>query len=64
MLQQPTDLLRFPAKTRPKMKLAVLAAMVLAVTSAQTVIPLVNKINVVYVKTADCDGCGMTDGQV
>lgn len=45
------------------MKIAVLA-MVLAVASAQTVIPLVNKIDVVYIKTADCDGCGMTDGQV
>ena len=45
------------------MKIAVLAA-VLAVASAQTVLPLVNKIDVVYIKTADCDGCGMTDGQV
>merc|ERR1712198_435329 len=31
---------------------------------AQTVLPLVNKIDVVYIKTADCDGCGMTDGQI
>ena len=45
------------------MKIAVLAA-VLAVASAQTVLPLVNKIDVVYIKTADCDGCGMSDGQV
>ena len=45
------------------MKIAVLAAL-LAVASAQTVLPLVNKIDVVYIKTADFDGCGMTDGQV
>jgi len=36
----------------------------LAMASAQTVIPLVNKIDVVYVRVADCDGCGMTDGQI
>merc|ERR1711915_690123 len=59
-----TDLLKsFSQKQHAKMKITILA-MVLAVASAQTVIPLVNKIDVVYIKTADCDGCGMTDGQI
>jgi len=36
----------------------------LAMASGQTLIPLVNKIEAVYVRVADCDGCGMTDGQI
>merc|ERR1719427_1607989 len=39
-------------------------ALFLAAASAQTVLPLVNKVDVLYVRVADCEGCGMTDGQV